>query len=157
MGILAKAQAITDADEISENVILAAAIDWAGLTDLWWVVDTAVAAATAGTLKFELVLATGANLATAIQVCCVEIAAITDLRVATAGNRIAGFNVGKQMKDLIGASGSDYPYIGMKNTLSTSTTISINAALSPTEPPTISHAQAVVSNVGVPGHCSAGS
>ena len=78
LGKLSVAQAITDADEISENVIQVAAVDYAALTDAWWVVDTNVVAATAGTLKFALVLATAANLATSVEVCSVNIAAITD-------------------------------------------------------------------------------
>jgi hypothetical protein len=77
-GKLSVAQAITDADEISENVIQYDAVDYAAISDLWWVVDTNVAAATAGTLKFALVMATAANLATSVEVCSVLIAAITD-------------------------------------------------------------------------------
>jgi hypothetical protein len=156
-GVLSVAQAITDADEISENVIQMSANDWIGMTDMWWVVTTNVAAATAGTLKFELVMATAANLSTAVQVCCVEIAAITDVRVATAGRQIAAINVGKTLAWMLETSGSSYPFVGQKNTLSTATTITINASLSPTEPHTLHHAQTNVSNVAIPARASAGS
>jgi hypothetical protein len=157
LGKLCVAQAITDADEISENVIQLPATDYAHITDVWWVVDTNVAAATAGTLKFELVLAQEAALTNVVQVACVEIAAITDLRVATAGRHIVAMNVGKMLKDMLDTDGSDYPFIGMKNTLSTSVTITINAVLSPTEPQTEMHRMGTVSNVTIPAVASAGS
>lgn len=149
-GVLATAQDLTGSDEISENVILMAAIDYTAITDLWWVVDCETAAATAGTIKFELVIATAAALGTAIQICCVDIAAITDVRVATAGRRIAAFNVGNMMVDMLTTAGSDYPYCGMKNTLQGTTTVSINASLSTGKPPTMPNQQVTRSNVGVP-------
>jgi hypothetical protein len=157
LGVLSKAQAITDADEISENVVKGTAADFAAMTDVWWVVDTAVAAATAGTLKFALVLATAAGLGTSIEICSVLVAAITEARVATAGKRIIAINVGKTIKDIIGSSGDTYYFLGMKNTLSASTTISINAALSNSEPRSGDATQVVDSNVGIPAKASAGS
>lgn len=156
-GKLSVAQAITDADEISENVIQYDAVDYAAITDLWWVVDTNVVAATAGTLKFALVMATAAGLGTAVEVCSVLIAAITDKRVATVGRHIVAINIGKMLKEMLETAGSDYAFIGMKNTLSASTTITINASLSPTEPPTLHHKMTTVSPVGVPAIASAGS
>ena len=149
-GVLAAAQDLTDADDISDNVILMAAIDYTAITDLWWVIDCETAAATTGTIKLELVIATAAALGTAIQICCVDIAAITDIRVATAGRRIASFNVGNMVVDMLTTAGSDYPYLGMKTTLSTSTTVSINASLSTAKPPTMPNQQVIRSNVGVP-------
>ncbi|MHC4387345.1 MAG: hypothetical protein ACYSX1_01925 [Planctomycetota bacterium] len=157
LGKLCVAQAITDADEISENVIQLPATDYVGITDVWWVVDTNVVAATAGTLKFELVLAQEAALTNVVQVACVDIAAITDKRVATAGRHIVAMNVGKMLKDMLDTDGSDYPFIGEKHTLSTSTTITINSSLSPTEPQTEMHRMATVSNVTIPAISSAGS
>ena len=156
-GKLSVAQAITDADEISENVIQYAAVDYAAMTDLWWVVDTNVVAATAGTLDFALVMSTSAALTTSQEVCSVAVAAITELRVATAGRNIVAVNVGKMLKQMMETDGSDYIYVGMKNTLSTSTTISIDAVLSPTEPQTLHHKMVVESNVSVPAISSAGS
>ena len=157
LGKLCTAQALTDADEISENVIQLPATDYAALTDVWWTIQTNVAAATSGTLKFELVLATAAGLGTAVQVACVDIAAITDKRVATAGRFIAKFNVGKQLKEMLETDGSSYPFIGEKHTLSTSVTITINSALSPTEPHTLHHRMTTESNVTTPAIASAGS
>lgn len=153
-GKLCVAQAITDANEISEHVIQYDAVDYAAITDLWWVVDTNVIAATAGTLKFALVMATAAGLGTAVEVCSVLIAAITDKRVATVGRHIIAINVGKMLKEMLETDGSSYAFIGMKNTLSASTTITINAALSPTEPPTLHHKMTIVSPVGVPAIAS---
>jgi len=149
-GVLSEAQDITEADEISENVILMAAIDYTAITDLWWVVDTNVAAVTTGTLKFELVIATAAALGTAIQICCVDLADVTDVRSATAGRHIAAFNVGNQVVNMLTTAGSDYPYLGQKNTLGAGVTISINAALSTGKPPTEFNQQVIRSNVTVP-------
>ena len=158
LGKLMAAQAITDADEISENVIQLPATDYAALTDVWWVVQTNVIAATAGTLDFTLVMADQVGLdGTNLKVCAINIAAITDLRVATAGRFIAAFNVGKVLKQMLETDGSSYPFIGQTNVLSTATTISINSVLSPTEPHTIHHKMATVSNVTVPSVASAGS
>jgi hypothetical protein len=156
-GKLSVAQAITDADEISENVIQYAAEDYAAMTDLWWVVDTNIVAATVGTLKFALVMATAAGLGSSVEVCSVLIAAITDKRVAMAGRHIVAINVGKMLKEMLEEDGSDYAFIGMKNDLGTGVTITINASLSPTEPPTIHHRMTIVSPVGVPAIASAGS
>lgn len=157
LGKLCVAQAITDADQISENVIQLPATDYAHITDAWWVVDTNVVAATVGTLKFELVLAQEAALTNVVQVACVDIAAITDKRVATAGRHIVAMNVGKMLKDMLDTDGSDYPFIGEKHTLSSNTTITINSVLSTSEPPTESHRMQTVSNVTVPAICSPGS
>ena len=156
LGKLSAAQVLTGS-EISENVIQLSAIDYVGMTDVWWVIDTVIAATVAGTMKFELVMATSAGLGTAIQVCCIDIAAITDLRTANIGRHIIAINIGKQLKDMLHASGSDYPFIGMKNTCAGSTTISINAALSFTEPPTDDKRMSTVSNVDVPDVASPGS
>lgn len=156
-GRLCVAQALTDADAISDNVIKMTAADFAALTDLWWVVDTVVAAATAGTIKLSLVASTAANLATSLEICCVNIAAITEQRVATAGKRIIAVNIGKTIKDILGTLGDTYIYLGMKTDLSAATTITIDASLSTDEPRTDDHEQVVTSPVGVPAKCSAGS
>ncbi len=157
LGKLSVAQAITDSDEISENVIQSAALDYVNFSDLWWVVDTAVVAATAGTLKFALVLATTAALTTSVEVCSVLIAAITDLRVATIGRHIVALNLGKTLTQMLDDDGSTYPFIGIKYTLSASTTITVDAALSPTAPWTEYHKMVTESPVGVPAIGSAGS
>jgi hypothetical protein len=148
LGKFSVAQAITDADEISENVIQIATVDWGAMTDVWWVVQTNVVAATAGTLKFELVLDTQVGLdGTQVQVCCVDIAAITDKRTATAGRFIAALNVTKTLAMMLEEDVSDYAFIGMENTLSAATTITIDAWLSFTEPHTLQHRMEVESNI----------
>lgn len=148
VGNFSVAQDITGSDEISENVIQIATVDWGAMTDVWWCVQTETAAATAGILKFELVMDTQVGLdGTQVQVCCVDIAAITDLRVATAGRFIAALNVSKMLAMILEDDASDYAFIGMENTLAGSTTISINAWLSFTEPVTIQHRMQVESNI----------
>lgn len=147
LGKLSVAQAITDADPISSNVIQHAAIDFVGMTDVWFSVQTNVAAATAGTIKIELLLATSAALTSNVQVMCVDIAAITDKRVATAGRMIAAMNVGKQLMQMLEDAGSDNPFIGIKYTLSAAVTITVDAWMSFTEPRTLDHAMQVESNI----------
>lgn len=157
-GKLSVAQAITfGADENSTNIIEYAAVDYAAMTDLWWVVDTNVKATGSGSLKFELVMATDNTLGTSIQVCCVEITGITDKRVAKAGRHIVSINVGKTLKEMLEEDGSDKAFIGQKNTLGGSALITINASLSPTEPPTLHHKMVIVSPVGIPAIASIGS
>ena len=155
LGKLSVAQAITGSDENSENQIQVAAIDYANLTDVWWVVDTVVVAATAGTLKFALVLATSNTLGTSVEVCSVLIAAITDKRVATIGRHIVSLNVGKMLKDMLDTDGSTYPFIGQKNELAGTTTITIDSVLSTSEAATEYHRQVTGPGItGVPGLAS---
>lgn len=157
LGKLSVAQDLTDSDQISENVIQLPATDYAALTDVWWVVEVETVQVTDDTIKFALVLSTSAGLSTAVEVASVLIAGTADKRTATVGRHIVAINVGKMLKEMLETAGSDYPFIGMKNTLATSVTISINAALSPTEPHTIHHKMKTVSDVGVPTIASAGS
>lgn len=156
-GKLSVAQAITDSNEDSTNVIQIPAVDYVAMTDLWWVVDTVVIAATAGTLDFSLVLSKESTLDINLVICKMSIAAITDLRVATVGRHIIAVNVGKMIKEMAETDGSDYVYVGQLNALSASTTITINAALSPTEPQTLHHKMVITSPVGVPAIASVGS
>lgn len=158
LGKLSVGQSLTDADEISENVIQIDTIDWGAMTDLWWTVQVTTVAATVGTLKFSLVLDTQVGLdGTQVSLMSVDIAAITDLRVATIGRFIAAFNIGKQMAMFLEDDLSDYAFIGMENDLGTGVTISINANLSFTEPITLQHRMAVDSPVTVAGIASAAS
>ena len=158
LGKLSVSQALTAADEISENVIQLAAADWTHWTDVWWVVQTAVVMATAGTYKLALVLDTQVGLdGSQIEVCSVLVAAITEKRVATVGRNIVALNVGKMLKDIQEDSGDTYKFLGMENTISASTTISVNASLSPTEPPTIPHKMVTVSPAEAASIASAGS
>ena len=147
LGKLSVKQALTDADPDSTNVIQVAAIDWGAMTDVWLVVQTSTVAATAGTIKVELVMSQESTLDTNVQVCCVDIAAITDKRVATVDRFIAMMNIGKTLAMMLEENASDYPYIGMRYTLSTGVTISVNAFLSFTEPITLQHRQVVDSNI----------
>ena len=163
-GKLSVAQVLTGT-EISENVIQFAAIDYAAMTDLWWVVDTVIVATTEGAITFRLVMAqaadlvtqTDANYAAYVNVASIEILVIADKRVATVGRHIASMNIGKQLKEMLEEDGSVFPYVGMSTTLAGSTTLGINASLSPTEPQTLHHKMVTVSPVGIPAIASAGS
>ncbi len=147
LGKLSVQQTLTGT-EISENVIQIAALDWAAWTDVWWVVQTTTIASVVGAMTFKLVFDTQVGLdGTQVEVMGVDIAAITDLRVATVGRFIAAFNVGKQMKQMLEEDASDYAFIGMENVCAGSTTLGINAFLSFTEPHTIPHKMTVESNI----------
>ena len=156
LGILSTAQALTGASSTdSENVIQVAAIDFSNLTDLWWVVDTVVIAAGDGsdTFDFILYMSQESTLDTNIELVSVGFTGIADIRVATIGRHIAAFNIGDQLMQYLGTlqtSGTDYIYLGMISTLSAGATLTINASLSPSRPPTEFDTQVTVSNVGVP-------
>ena len=159
LGVLSKAQDIDSTTAISSNVILVSAIDWGQLTDLWWTVDTETIATGDGSdvYSFQLVLSAAAALTAAIQVASRAVTGYTAWSLAVAGRRIICLNIGKMLNEILGTGLSDYPYLGMSTTVTSTGTLGINAALSPYEPRTTPHAQAVVSNVGVPAHASAGS
>jgi len=166
LGILSKAQDLTAGSTASSNQIVMLAIDWSQITDAWLTIDTeTIATGDANdTFKFELRVATSTALTTYKQVCCVDITDYADTRLATAGNPIAGINIAKALKSackaLIDANSladTDSIYAGLYSTISAVATVSINAALSPIEPPTEDHRQVVDSNVGIPAHASAGS
>ena len=157
LGKLSVAQAITDTDPVSDNIIQIPASDYIAMADAWWVVTTIVVAATAGTIKIELRMATSAALTSYVQVACVDIAAITDKRVATINRHVVNLNLGKTLVQMLDDDGSTYPFIGIKYTLSASTTITVDAAISPTEPWSEYHKMVTESPVGVPAIASAGS
>ena len=159
LGKLSKAQDLSSETAISTNVILVTALDWGQLTDLWWVVDTETIATgdTSDVYSFQLVLSAAAALTNAIQILSRSVTSYLAWSLAVAGRRIVCANVGKMLNDILGTGLSDYPYLGMSSTITATSTLSINAALSPYEPRTIPHGQAVVSNVGVPDQASAGS
>jgi len=141
----------------SEDVIRIPALDWGAITDVWWVVDTETLAVgdANDTYQFQLVLAqTETPLATLVEVLSRTITGYASWSIAAAGRRILSVNVGKMLNEILGTGLSDYIYLGMRTILSDGATVSINAALSPYEPRTIPHSQAVVSNVGVPAHAS---
>jgi hypothetical protein len=159
LGVLSKAQDLSSETAISSNVILQEALDWGSITDVWWVVDTETIATGDGsdTYAFQLVLSAAAALTNAVQIASRTVTGYQAWSLAVAGRRILALNVGKMINEILGTGLSDYPYLGMSSTISATSTLSINAALSPYEPITIPHAQAVDSNVGVPTHASAGS
>ena len=157
LGKFSVAQALTAGATDSTNVMERSAIDYNGPVDLWLNIVTNVAAGGSGTLTFDLVLAQEAALTNVVSVVRIYAASEADLRCATAGRNITAINIGKVIKDMLHASGSDYEFIGMIYTLGSSATITIDAALSPSEPQTDSKRMSTVSNVTVPGVASAGS
>lgn len=147
LGKLSVKQTLTGT-EISENVIQIATVDFAAMTDLWWVVQTSTVASVEGAMSFKLVLDTQFGLdGTQVEVMGVDIAGITDLRVATVGRFIAAFNIGKQMMQMLETDASDYAFIGMENVCAGSTTIGIDASLTFVEPGTLKHRMQVESNI----------
>jgi hypothetical protein len=151
-GKLSTAQDLTAGSADSENVIQMTALDWGAYTDLFWVVqcETIATGDGADTFQFQLILSQESTLDTNVQVLSRTITGYASKGLAVAGDTIITVNIRKMLNEILGTGLSDYPYLGMISTISTGATVSINAALSPTEPPTISHSQAVVSNVGVP-------
>jgi len=151
-GVLSTAQDLTAGSTDSENVILMPAIDYTALTDAWWVVDCETVATGDGsdTFDFILYLSQESTLDTNIEVVSVGFTGYADVRIATAGRHIAAFNIGKQLMQMLGTSGSDYPYLGMISTISAGSTVSINASISPSEPPTEDNIQVIRSNVTKP-------
>lgn len=167
LGVLSTAQDLTTGSTTaSENQIKMSARDWSQITDAWLAVDCETAAGGDGsdTYTFELRVATSTALTTYSQVLAVTVTGATSRRVATAGKPIIGINVAKAIKsacqELIDAQSladTAYIYAGLYSTISDGGSISINAALSPHEPPSEDHRQVVDSNVGIPDKCSAGS
>lgn len=152
-GILSTAQDLTsNTTTDSENVIQMAAVDWASYTDLWWLVETETVATgdSSDTYKFALVVSAEATLDTNIEILSRTVTSYVENTVAVAGGRIVSCNIGKMLNEVLMDDMSTYYFVGMISTISAGATISINAALSPTEPPTFIHKQTVVSNVGTP-------
>lgn len=149
LGILSTAQDLTAGTTDSENVIDLSAVDYAGLSDVWLHVETETVATGDGsdTYEFKLVLATEATLDTIKEVCKVVITGVTDSRIATAGKRILSVNLGKMLAQL---ASSTYRYLGLMSVISDGATVSINAAISNSEPRSDDHRQVVDSNVGLP-------
>jgi hypothetical protein len=157
LGKLSVAQALTAGSTDSTNVIQIPASDYVALADAWMSIFTVVAAGGAGALTFDLVMSQESTLDTNVSVVRTYCSAVTDVRVATAGRFISRINVGKTLVEMLDTSGSDYAFIGLITTLGGSATITIDAALSPSEPPTESHRMVTVSPVGVPAVASVGS
>lgn len=156
LGKLAVNQSLSGSDEDSTNVIQVAAVDWSAFTDLWWVVQTTVIAATTSTFKFSLVFSKEASLTTNVEIMSVLLADYDDLRAATVGNFIAAFNIGDQMKQMLEGDMSDYLYIGGLREISAGT-IYVNESLSFTKPHSLIHRMTTISNVVPPSVASGGS
>ena len=157
LGKLSVAQALTAGATDSTNVIQIPAADYIAFADAWLVITTIVVAGGSGTLTFDLVMATAANLTTNVSVVRSYLASEADIRAATIGRHIAALNLGKMLVQMLNESGSTYPFVGLICTLSSSATITIDAAISPTEPWTEYNRMVTDSPIGVPGVASAGS
>ena len=167
LGILSKAQDLTSGSTTaSTNQIKMTARDWAAITDAFLSIVTETIATGDGsdTYTFELRVATSTALTTYSQALSVLVTGSTSRRIAGTHRPIINVNVTKQLKsacqELIDAQSladTAFIYVGVYSTISSGATVSINAALTPVEPPTEDHRQVVDSNVGIPAHCSAGS
>ena len=157
LGKLSVNQALTATTIDSDNVITLPAKDYIAFADAWLVITTVVAAGGSGTLTFDLVMSQEDTLDTNIVVVRSYLAAVTDKRAATIRRHIVALNLGKMLVQMLDDSGSDYPYVGMVYVLTSSATITVDAAISPTEPWTEYHRMVTVSPVGVPAVGSAGS
>ena len=150
LGKLCVAQTIASAQtDDSDNVIQIAAVDYAGLTDVWWNVTTNTVATgdASDTYKFQLVLATAANLTTFKEVLSKTVTDFEAKSLVTAGRNIIAVNLGKSLKEMLEDDGSTYPFIGMIITISSGAEIVIDAGLAFVEPRTIKHRMQVVSNI----------
>ncbi|MFA6281586.1 MAG: hypothetical protein WCY05_03685 [Candidatus Omnitrophota bacterium] len=149
VGDLSVLQALSAGAAISTNVIDLQALNYAGITDLWVVVDTAVIAAgdAADTFEFGLVVSAAEALTAPLEIVSVAITDIADVRLATIGRHIMALNIGKMIRDI---ATSTYRYLGFAYTLSSGATVTVNAMISNSEPPSLYHAQVCTSNVGLP-------
>lgn len=157
-GVLCSAQALTTS-AASENVIqLSAVAGGVAPSDLWLSIKTVVAAGTTDALTIDLILATAADMTTGAVVVLrfYTSSGSADTRSGTVGKSICNFNVGKMLAQLRRDLGVTYIYAGLYYTRAGSQTITIDAALSPTEDGYL-HTQTVDSNVTVPAVASAGS
>ena len=156
VGKLAAPQDLTPTTQDSTNVILLSSIDFAAPSDVWLVIDCETIATGDGSdvFDFSLVVSQESTLDTNLEVVALRITGIADRRLSKAGARILGINLGKMLTQM---NDEDYDYLGLVLGVTAGATLSVNIAISTTEPRTISHAQAVVSNVGIPTHVSAGS
>lgn len=171
LGELSTAQDLTAGATVSENVVVDSAILGHGITDVYLVIDTETVndgnGGSSSTYTFSLRVATSAALTTYKEILSVVITGATDLRLLTAGRHIIAANIGAILSQAIRDFRSEQSltdassvYIGIMSTLADgngTANISINAALSPTKPPTADRAIKVESPVGVPSKASAGS
>lgn len=150
LGKLCVAQTIASAQtDDSDNVIQIAAVDYASMTDLWWVVDTNTVATgdNSDEYTFTLVLSQESTLDTNKEVLSKKVTDFEDKSLATIGRHIIAVNLGKMLKDMLEDDGSDYPFIGMIIDVSSGAEIVIDAALTFVEPGTIKHRMQVESNI----------
>ena len=150
LGKMCVGQTIASAQtDDSDNVIQIAAVDYAAMTDVWWnvITNTVATGDASDTYKFQLVLATAANLTTNIEVLSKTVTDFESKVLVTAGRNIVAVNLGKTLKEMLEDDGSTYPFIGMIITISSGAQIVIDAQLGFTEPHTIPHRMQVVSNI----------
>ena len=150
-GVLSTAHDITTgATRISENVILVPSLPDLGWGEVWLSVITETIATGDASDTFEFVLVLGDQVGldgTNKEVCGVTITDFEDSRIAVADRNILDFEVGQMIGEI---ADSTYKYLGLTSVISAGSTISINAALSPSKPRSKDNVQVVRSNVGVP-------
>jgi hypothetical protein len=150
-GVLSTAQDLTSGSTTdSENVIKLSAIKDVGFGDLWLSVETETIATgdSSDTYQFQLVLSEESTLDTNIQILSRTITDFESEEIANTNRAILSVNVGQMIGELKEAV-TDL-YLGLISTISAGATISINAALSPSQPRTKDNTQVIRSNVGLP-------
>lgn len=159
LGKLSVEQALTATTQISDNVIRLPAKDYIAFSDAWLVITTIVAAGgSSGSLTFDLVMADAVALdSTNVVVVRSYLATKADIRAATKNRHIVALNLGKMLTQMLDDNATDPSYVGLIYTLGGDATITIDAAISPTEPWTEYHRMVTVSPIGVPEIASDGS
>lgn len=157
LGVLDVAHSLgANADEVSQNVI---DIGASGLSDLnnmgnvWIDIETVVAAGGSdGTITFDLLVSANVDMtsSTPVSVLKVVVPDIGDHRVASVGAKILRCTLPFEVWSIANAEGDTYTYLGLYVTQSAASTITYNAAISPSKPSTDFDTQVIRSNVGVP-------
>lgn len=157
LGRLADGDALTAGQDLVSSSVID--IGASGLSDpnnmgnVWLVITTDVAAGgAAGTITFDLRVAANVDMvsSTPISVMSIIVPAITDHRVATAGDYIYRGTLPFEVWSIANHYGDTYTYLGLFVTTSAASTITYSAAVSNSKPPTDFNTQVIRSNVGTP-------
>ena len=151
LGVLSTAHALLTGAVDSENVIDLGAVANVGLNEAWLSIQTSVieSGADTDTYKVDVVISNETTLDTNIKLLTIDMLG-SDPRLQTINREWAGFDIGKLIGDMIDGTKR---YLGLIFTLANvggTAAVTINAALSPSKPPTKYNTQVTRSNVGVP-------
>jgi len=156
LGVLSTAHDITPgATRVSENVLDLQALGAKGFgpggNQIFLDIETETAATgdAADTFEFDLAVGDAADFSgNNLSVVKVEITGYADQRLAAAGRKILTCELPDQVWQL---AREGYRYLGLLSTISAGSTVSLNAAISPSRPRTPDNVQVTQSPVGLPG------